>query len=108
VSSLTTLEASVAIGGGRGVVSHGCTRGSVLAVLRKSGALHGLTRVLHLLVLLIGVLVLVLAEVDILTSIAERCSLRGVQNRGVSCCWTAPVSHTCSSARPSPCKHVPP
>jgi hypothetical protein len=84
VSCLATSEASIATSGSRGIVPHRCARRSALAILRKVRMLHRLTGMLSLLLLLtllVEALVLTLPVIDILSSWAERCSLRGCITR---------------------------
>jgi hypothetical protein len=83
VSRFTTSEARVTTSGNRGIVPHRCSCRGVLVILWKVGMLHRLTSTLRLLLLtlLVGVLVLILPEVDTLSSRAERCPLRGRKTR---------------------------
>ena len=75
VSGFTTPVTSVLPNRSRVGVPHGCTGGSILAVLREIGAGRLLSNARSLRSLLILALVLILLVVDIMASRMERCSL---------------------------------
>ena len=83
VSRFSTLEANIATGRSRVGVSHRCTGGSVLAILREVGAWRRLTSAWSLWGLLIRALILILPIVDSLTSSTERCPLWRCKARAV-------------------------
>jgi len=75
MSRFSTLEANISTGRSRVGVSHRCTGGSVLAVLREVGAWRRLSSAWSLRSLLTRALILILPIVDRLTSRTERCPL---------------------------------
>ena len=75
MSRFSTLEANIATGRSRVGVSHRCTGGSVLSVLREVGEWCQLSNAWSLRSLLTRALILILPIVDRLTSRMERCPL---------------------------------
>ena len=75
VPDCTTPVTSVLPNRSRVGIPHGCTGGSILAVLREVGAWCLLFSAWSLRSLLILVLVLILSIIDILASRTDRCSL---------------------------------
>ena len=75
VPGFTTPVTSVLPNRSRVGIPHGCTGGTILAILREIGAEHLLSSARSLRSLLILALVLILPIVDSLTSSTERCPL---------------------------------